>query len=48
VKVLVVQEFWAGGVERHRAGEVMDVSVEFFELYRPFLKELKPRKTVEK
>jgi hypothetical protein len=48
VQVLVIHEFWKDGTERHRAGEIMTVTPEFFELYRTFLKEVKPRREVTK
>ena len=46
--VLVKQEFWEGGVVRHRAGEVMKVTPEYLALYGVFLQRINPPKTVEK
>lgn len=48
MEVLVVQEFWEEGIRRRRAGEVLQVTPEYWDLYKPFLKPLKERKSVEK
>ena len=52
MQVLVIHEFWenAGTVNerRHRPGEVLTVSPDTLDLYRPFLKEMKPRREVTK
>ena len=48
VRVLVVQEFWEDGERRHRAGEALIVTPEYFETYEPFLRKVKAKKTVVK
>jgi hypothetical protein len=48
VEVLVKQEFWENGTQRHRAGEIMRVTAEYLALYGVFLQRLHETKTVEK
>lgn len=49
MQVLVVHEFYEeDGHKRHWPGQIMTVDAAFFDLYRPFLKEVKSRREVTK